>query len=300
MTTDHRDQDRIQDRRPVVVGVAVTVCVHVAALLLFAMADGGKGHADTTRMRQFYLCDGETRCPFPEIKPVMRGIETSLEGQVDAIEAIVIPRLGLAKKLRGMPKLVKYEAPAKVKDGVNIKRKNEAPKPVEHKAVKKKKAELDKRRKEKPEPRLLSILGAVENDDPRLRASTLDNIVGLSTGSVYGSGIDERPGNVYGGKIATLFKKHFVVPTSIPKKTLKTLKLRVKISRLAPNGDIAEYRVLTTSGNATFDLASQALIRKFVSREGGSLRLPSPDPKTLGYINQHGIVIDLDGSRFEP
>jgi len=42
--------------------------------------------------------------------------------QVDAIEAIVIPRLGLAKKLRGMPKLQKYEAPAKVKDGVNIPR----------------------------------------------------------------------------------------------------------------------------------------------------------------------------------
>lgn len=299
MSPEKSDHDRIQDRRPVVVGVAVTFFVHVAAVLLFAMADGDKGHADTTRMRQFYLCDGETRCPFHEIKPVMRGIETSLEGQVDAIEAIVIPRLGLAKKLRGMPKLVKYEAPAKVKDGVNIKRKNKTPKPVENKAAKKKKAELDKRAKKKTEARLLKILGAVDDNDPRKRASALDNIVGLSTGSVYGSGTDERPGNVYGGKIATLFKKHFVVPNSISKKTLKTLKLRVKITRLAPNGDIDAYRVVKTSGNSAFDLASRALIRKFVGREGGSLRLPSPDPKTLGYVNQHGIVIDLDGSRFQ-
>jgi TonB C terminal len=297
MTTT--DQDRIRDRRPVVVGAVVTALVHLSALLLFAMADGDTGHADTTRMRQFYLCDGKTRCGFREIKPVMRGIEVSLPGQIDAIEAIVIPRLGLAKKVRGMPKLVKYEAPAKAKDGINIKKKNEQPKPVKHKAVKKKKADLDKRRKKKPEPKLLAILGAVEDHDPRKRATALDRIVGLSSGSVHGSGTDARPGNIYGGKIAVLFKKHFVVPTSIPKKTLKGLKLRVKIIRLAPNGDITEYRVLKTSGNSAFDLASQALIRKFVGREGGKLRLPAPDPKTLGYINQHGIILDLDGSRFQ-
>jgi hypothetical protein len=286
----------LPDPKAVRIGVALTVLVHVGALLLFWLADSGPGLADTSQSRRFYLCDGGTkRCALREVKPVMRGLELSLSGKLDVIEAVVVPRLGMVEKQVGLPKLQKYEQPEKIQDAVNIERDNPTPEEVRNKAQKDKKAELDKRRKNPLE----NILGAPEDDDPRKRASSLDRIVGVTEGSTWGSGTEVKPGNVYAGRVAMLFKQNFVVPTSIPRDQLAKLKMRVHILRVSPKGDIVEYRILAKSTSQPFNLAGEALIQKFTSKEGGKLALPEPDPQTLGYINQHGIVVDLDGSLFQ-
>ncbi len=277
-------------------GVVLTLAVHLAAALLFSLADSGPGLADTKRIRHFYLCDdGRKRCPLPAIKPLMRGPEVSLSGRLEVIEAIVVPRLGLAEKMAGMPKLQKYEQPDKIQDAVNIDRDNPTPEEVANKAAKEKKAELDKRRKNPLE----NILGAPEEDDPRKRATSLDRIVGVAEGSTWGSGTEVKPGNIYAGRVATIFKQHFAVPTSITRAQLATLKMRVHIQRISATGDIVAYRILGKSASHPFNLAGEALIQKFTSKEGGKLALPVPDPATLGYINEHGIVVDLDGSLFQ-
>jgi len=286
----------LSEQKAVRAGVVLTIAVHVTALLVFSLLDSSNGLADTTRSRKFYLCNGGTmRCPLPPAKPVMRGIELSLSGRLDVIEAVVVPRLGMAEKQAGLPKLQKYEQPDKIQDAVNIDRDNPTPEEIKNKAAKEKKAELDKRRKNPLE----NILGAPEDDDPRKRATSLDRIVGVAEGSTWGSGTEVKPGNIYAGRVAMLFKQNFVVPTSIPKDQLATLKMRVHIQRIGPKGDILEYRILAKSTNQPFNLAGEALIQKFTSKEGGKLSLPEPDPQTLGYINQHGIVVDLDGSLFQ-
>ena len=284
------------DPKAVRVGVALTVAVHVGALVLFSFFDTGASLADTTQSRRFYLCNGgTTRCPIREVRPVMRNIELSLSGKLDVIEAVVVPRLGMLDKQEGLPKLQKYEQPEKIQDAINIERDNATPQEIENKTNKAKKAELDKKRKDP----LSNILGAPEEDDPRKRATSLDRIVGVSEGSTWGSGTEVKPGNVYAGRVAMLFKQNFVVPTSIPKDQLSGLKMRVHIQRISAKGDITEYRILGKSTNQAFNLAGEALIQKFTSKEGGKLSLPEPDPQTLGYINQHGIVVDLDGSLFQ-
>ena len=284
------------DQKAVRAGVVLTVVVHVGALVLFSLFDTGDGLADTAQSRRFYLCNGgTTRCALREVRPVMRGIELSLSGRMEVIEAVVVPKLGMLDKQQGLPKLQKYEQPEKIQDAVNIDRDNPTPKEVENKAQKDKKAELDKRRKDP----LSNILGAPEDDDPRKRATSLDRIVGVNEGSTWGSGTEVKPGNIYAGRVSTLFKQNFVVPTSIPKDQLSALKMRVHIQRISPKGDIVAYRILAKSTNQAFNLAGEALIQKFTSREGGKLSLPEPDPQTLGYINQHGIVVDLDGSLFQ-
>ena len=284
------------DQKAVRAGVALTVLVHVGALVLFSLFDSGPGLADTRQSRRFYLCNGgTTRCGLREVKPVMRNIELSLSGRLDVIEAVVVPRLGMLDKQQGLPKLQKYEQPEKIQDAINIERDNATPQEIENKTNKAKKAELDKKRKDP----LSNILGAPEEDDPRKRATSLDRIVGVSEGSTWGSGTEVKPGNVYAGRVAMLFKQNFVVPTSIPKDQLSGLKMRVHIQRISAKGDITEYRILGKSTNQAFNLAGEALIQKFTSKEGGKLSLPEPDPQTLGYINQHGIVVDLDGSLFQ-
>jgi hypothetical protein len=276
--------------------VALTVAVHVGALVLFSLFDTGAGLADTAQSRRFYLCNGgTTRCALREVKPVMRNIELSLSGRLDVIEAVVVPRLGLLDKQVGLPKLQKYEQPEKLQEAINIDRDNPTPQEVLNKAQKDKKAELDKRRKNPLE----NILGAPEEDDPRKRATSLDRIVGVAEGSTWGSGTEVKPGNVYAGRVAMIFKQNFLVPTSIPKDQLAALKMRVHIQRISPKGDILDYRILAKSTSQPFNLAGEALIQKFTSKEGGKLALPEPDPQTLGYINQHGIVVDLDGSLFQ-
>jgi hypothetical protein len=290
--------DARDPRRPMAVGITVTVVVHVLAALVFTLFDSSEGMADPARYRHSYLCNGKTRCGFQETRPLMRGLDTSLSGRVDVIEAMVIPRLGLAKKRRGMPKLVKYEQPAKAKDGINIKKKNAASKKVKHKAPKKKKADLDKRRKKPPEKKLLSAIMGHVDDDPRKRATALDNIIGVSGGSVHGSGREASPGNVYAGKVARLMQRHFVVPTSIPRDELKKLKVRVRISKIGARGEVLTYSIIQRSKSAAYNLASEALIHKFSSKDGGKQRLPEPDPVTLGHVNQHGMIVDLDGALF--
>ena len=292
--------DARDPRRPVAVGITVTLVVHVLAALVFTLFDSSEGMADPARYRNAYLCDGKIRCGFQELRPLMRGLDTSLSGRVDVIEAMVVPRLGLAKKRRGMPKLVKYEQPAKAKDGINIKKKHAEPKEVKHKAPRKKKAELDKRRKEPPKKMMLAAIMGATDDDPRKRATQLDSIIGVAGGSVHGSGREASPGNVYAGKVARLMQRHFVVPTSIPRDELKKLKVRVRISKIGEHGEVLDYAIAQRSGNATYNLASEALIHKFSARDGGKLRLPEPDPITLGHVNQHGMIVDLDGALFRP
>jgi hypothetical protein len=283
------------EKRPFYFGIAISLVVHIAAILAFTLFDTGNGYADGARLRSYYLCHGgRIRCGFPEERPLMRNLALSLSGAPSVIEAMVIPRLGLAAPVEGqMPRLLKYEQPEKIQDAVNIQRDNQDPKDVRNKSNEKKKAELDKKKS-----MLDQLLGAPEDDDPRKRATALDRIVGSAEGSVYGTGDKATAGSIYGGKVALALKKEFVVPSSIAPTELATLKVRVSIRRISGTGEILEYRIDSRSGNAAFDAACEVLVRKFAPRDGGKLTLPQPDPAALGYVNAYGMVLDLDGALF--
>jgi hypothetical protein len=100
----------------------------------------------------------------------------------------------------------------------------------------------------------------------------------------------------YAEKLSALFAREFTVPAAVPRWLLGGLAMRLQIARISEQGDVLAYRVVKGSGNADFDAAGVALVRRFCSAEGGGRTLPWPGPTTLQYVNAHGIVVDLQGS----
>jgi len=216
----------------------------------------------------------------------------------DTIEAMIIPRLGLAKQEpKKMPKLEKYEQPEKLPEAINIKKENPPPEVPKPKALEYKPAELDKTRPKKQHKRrtLSDIIGAPEDDDPRKRPTRLEKIVGDPGGSVWGSGAEGKEGNIYAGHVMLAIRRNFSVPTYISDQEVKGLKVEILISAITADGRILSYNVERLSSNQGYDAAAIATIKKFMPSQGGAKRLPKPPAKILSYINQNGMRIVMDG-----
>lgn len=287
----------LSDRRPVLVGMGLTVAIHIALAVMLITA-GGAVDTDTGRQAgAAKMCDG-IRCPeFPFIS-LRRGPDSINSMDSGVIEASIIPRLGLAQPTPGqLPRFLKYEQAAQTEEAVNIDKENDKNKEIENKAVKPKDAEVDRRRKKMD---LGAILGkAPEDDDPRARPTALDKIVGNSAGSVYGSGTEAKEGSLYAAQVGEAIKLQFTVPPFLSDAQLKKAKVRIKVSKINAAGQILAFEILDKSPEESFNNAAMHAIKRFSQKDGGNAFLPSPDAKTLELVNSRGMVIDLDGSLFK-
>lgn len=282
------------DRRALRFGLGVTAGVHVLLAVILATATGTPDLDAVSFPVSRRLC-GDVRCPDRPTLRKRRGPDHVLE-DLGLIEAAIIPRLGLAAPAPGeLPKLVKYEQPEKVEEAVNVQRDPTERRETPVMDVQPKRAELDRRRKDRS---LAAILGAPEDDDPRKRPTALERIVGSPDGSVHGGGLESVQGNVYAGKVALAIRQHFTVPPFLGEAELKRLSMRIRVKRLSEAGQILEFEVVRESGNRAFDGAALRAIQQFVPRAGGMAHLPSPDATTLQVINSRGMVVDLDGALF--
>jgi len=275
-----------------VVGLAVTLTVHgvmVLFALLYTPDEAGLGGLRPGGSVGAGLC-GKQRCRITERRRERRRGEEDPIGEMEVLEAALIPALGYRKRdPKTLPKLETYEQPEIVEAGVNL---NEHPDKLKDlvKEFDKKKAKRD----DKTEP-LDKRLEDFRDDDPRRQATKLANIIGSADGEVGGQGDALKAGNIYGTKVARALRRKFTVPTFLSHEALKKLRAKVRISRMNGTGAIIEFKIVRKSGNRGFDNAALAAIHTFVPKEGGTGKLPRPDPEVLRYINTKGMDFILDG-----
>lgn len=225
-----------------------------------------------------------------------RGIDFGPADDTDILHAMLIPKLGLKQAdKRKLPRLTKYEQPEKQEDGVNISRKNPDGEAIKHKSFKHKKAQRDRKRRKKPS--LGELIDAPEDDDPRKRATRLDNIVGSADGSTFGVGTEAKEGNVYLSRVERSIRTEFRVPVFLSQDELKKLVVEIQIQQMDDSGRIVKYKMRRKSTASAFDSAALEAIKRFVSKEGGSKTLPAPEADMLEYINKRGILVRLEGRK---
>jgi hypothetical protein len=285
------------DRRLAVLAAVAAAAIHAALAVVLATAGATPGDESTAFPLSRSLCEG-ARCPEKPLYDPRRGPDEVAAPDLGMIEATVVPMLGMAQlKAAELPKLTKYEQPEKIDEAVNLNKDNEQAKPVPNQDATPKKAELDKQR---PRNQLAMLLGtAPADDDPRKRPTALERIVGQRDGSTFGSGTEWKQGNVYGGKVFLALREQFTVPPFLNEAELKRSRVRVKVTKMNEAGQILAYDVVETSANPAFNQAAVQAIKRFAPKEGGAAYLPAPDAKTLAFINQNGLLIDLDGALFK-
>ncbi len=212
------------------------------------------------------------------------------------LQAMLIPKLG-GKEFdpKKLPKLTKYEQPEKKEAGVNVTQDNPDGEAIKHKSFEKKKAQVDRRRKKRPT--LGALMDAPEDDDPRARATQLSEIVGQKDGSVHGSALTGRAGDIYLGKVTNSVRRSFKVPVFLTAEELKKLVVEIEIRRMDKNGSIVAYTIRRKSNNEAFNGAAIEAVKRFAPSEGGSSKLPEPSPEMLDHINRRGILIRLEGKQ---
>ena len=210
--------------------------------------------------------------------------------------AMLIPKLGMkAADKYHLPRLTKYEQPERLEDGINISKENQIAEELKHKAREHKKAQYDRKRKKKPS--LADLIDAPDDDDPRARASQLEEIVGVETGSVHGRGTEGTAGNAYLATVQTAIQRSFNVPVFLSRDELAKLVVDIEIRQMDSRGMILAYKLRKESSSSAFNSAALEAIRRFVPSEGGSRALPSPDPEMLSHINKRGILVRLEGRK---
>jgi len=296
------DEDRFLegDPRVLTIGVVVTLLVHAALAFVLAFLDDPVDAAPIPKINVgLPLCADGLRCKALTNTRPRLGIETSLPGDIDIIQAAVIPRLGMLEQdPKKLPELQKYEQPEKVEDGVNLTEDNPPPKPEEQliKEFKPREAQVDRRRKERP--RDLSAILERDGDDPRKRATALDRIIGRPDGDPFGEGSQAVPGSEWAGKVTVVLRREFVVPASLDDATLKLQSVEITIQQISAKGEILKYEVVRKSRSAPYNTAAVQLIKKFVPEEGGTLTLPEPPSDVRSYINTKGMTLVLEGRLF--
>ncbi|MGM0574471.1 MAG: TonB C-terminal domain-containing protein [Myxococcota bacterium] len=278
----------------ITVGLALTLAVHavIVAILLFAGTERREAlrAVPATGSFGYGLC-GERRCALPEDMRPRREPAPDPVGEVEVLEAALMPALGSQQPDPGeLPELQTYEQPEVVEDAVNL---EESKKPEE--VVKEGRKPREAHRDPKSEEDLQDILKDFEEDDPRKRATRLDEIIGHEEGEVGGQGAEARAGNIYAAKVSRAVRKVFTVPPFLDEGELKNLRVRVRVTRMSHDGEIVSYRVVEDSDSRAFNDAAVDAVRRFVPSEGGSKELPAPDPDVLRWINTKGMRIDLDG-----
>lgn len=296
------DDDRsLRDPRILATGVVLTLLVHAAVAFAFARFDEAVVPVEGAINRGLPLCAGGKRCPQISWHRPRLGIETELPGDVQIIQAAVIPRLGMKEQdPKKLPELQAYEEPEKIEDGVNITDTppEVPPEQVKIKEFKPKDARLDRRRKARPRS-LEDILAGAKDDDPRKRPTRLEEIIGNPGGSIHGSGTEFVEGDAWAGKVTLDLRREFIVPSSIDDESLRRLSVEIAILKISAKGEIERFEVVQRSGNAAYNTAAVQLIKKFMPSEGGSLSLPEPPPKVRSYINTQGMVVVLEGRLFK-
>jgi len=276
--------------------LVVSVAMNGAAFAVLARSGAPRPLAQHARLApggpgsvRFGLCGPRRRCTLPEVRRQRHSAEPT-PARLDVLQAELVPALGMqTADPRKLPTLQTYEQREIVADGVNLDRDNPEP----PKALKKR----YRPRKARRAPR--SALEALdfEDDDPRRRPTTVADMVGVADGDVYGAGDVRKPGSVYLRRLQRELEAGFRVPTHLSESALRQLKVRVKVTRMGPDGSVLAFRIARKSGNAAFDAAAVALILRYVPEEDGDARLPVPPEDVLRYINAHGLTIDLEGAK---
>ena len=209
---------------------------------------------------------------------------------------MLIPKLGKkAANKYHLPRLTKYEQPERMEDGINISKENVNAEELKYKDHKHRKAQYDRKRKKKPS--LADLIDAPDDDDPRARASQLEDIVGVETGSVHGRGSEGTAGNAYLATVQTAIQRNFNVPVFLSRDELAKLVVDIEIRQMNSRGMVLAYKLRKGSSSSAFNSAALEAIRRFVPAEGGSRALPAPDLEMLSHINKRGILVRLEGRK---
>lgn len=276
----------------------LTVGIHgglLAGYLYYRDIDAKKPIATPTSNEETaaraLLCH-DLRCPRLESKKRRRDIEPAPIEVPDVLDAALIPALGAVEQdPTQLPEIETYERPEIHEEAVNLEKPPEEIQNI-HKDTEAKPELKDPKNKE-----TLKDLLSKEPLDPRARAKDLSRLTGVKDGDVTGTGSEARAGSIYSAQVAKAIYQVFKRPVFIDEATLKKLVVKVHISRLTFDGRVEEFRVVSRSGNPSYDDAAIAAIKQFVPKEGGTKNLPSPDPETLRFINTKGLTITLDGKR---
>ena len=279
-------------------GVMVTVLVHAALALGYAAyratddlsIKARLGSASTRIYKEAPLLCGQRRCRQMEAKQKRRDIEPAAVETPEILEAAMIPALGAVDPdARRLPEIQTFERPAIVEDGVNL---DGEPSKLD-KLIKD--LEAKEEMKDPKNKDALKELLSDEEPDPRARARDLSRLTGFKEGEIGGQGMELRLGSTYSTKVSRELSKVFRTPPFLDDATLKKLQAKVQVTRMSFEGAIEEFRIVSKSGDRSFDDAAIAAIKQFVPREGGQKRLPVPEPEVLRFINSKGLTITLDG-----
>lgn len=209
------------------------------------------------------------------------------------LEATIIPQLGLKEfDKKEVPVLRTYEEPERLPEAVNTKKVVTAPvkKPLRH--IKYVKPKRSKRHSVHDLLRDVPI-----QRDQRRRHSRLEDIVGLKDGSIYSDSPLGKKGNVFAGSVGLAIQRVMRHPPSLSNQMLKRLRVELMISRIDSEGHVLGYVLYRSSGNRAFDSAAVRAIKQFMPSEGGNRRLPRAPAKIMGYINQNGLLVTIQGNR---
>lgn len=284
----------------ITIGILITLVMHGGlaagymayrdAELLRVKAKLGSASNTPARKEDPLLCRGR-RCARLEVKAKRRDPEPSPIKTPEVLDAALVPALGsVAPDPRRLPEIETFERPEVFEEAVNL-----STEARELREIIKRPEAADAMKDPKNKETLLRDLLSDEPLDPRAKAKDLSRLTGMKEGEVGGQGTELRLGSVYSSKVSKEIEKVFKVPPFLDENTLKTLKVRIQISRMTFDGAIEEYRIVSKSGDKSYDDAAIAAIRQFSPKEGGSKRLPTPDPEVLRFINAKGLTLTLDG-----
>lgn len=153
---------------------------------------------------------------------------------------------------------------------------------------------------EPPKPKLAEALGQdtrlqdMLNDKPTddKKVKKLGDILGRADGKEGGQGKVNQSGSAYSGQVKILITKSFSVPAHIPAWEVADLVAVVRITRMAANGAVLEWKLEKGSENDEFDGAVKSLMNGYKS---GIRTLPEPPPNVLEQINSRGLPVEFRG-----
>lgn len=138
--------------------------------------------------------------------------------------------------------------------------------------------------------KLGNILDGGEKADTQ--RSKLGRILGTHTGKVGGDALVSRKGSAYVREVRLDMQRNFVLPGTVPVWMRKSLKARVRITRMTATGGVLAYSVEKKSGNDAFDSTVRSLLSGY---KAGIRNLPEPPAHILSEINSRGLLVILRG-----
>ena len=207
------------------------------------------------------------RCPEPMRRLMRRELEPAPRTEVDLLIAELVERLGDPKG-----KVVRVAKPSAATTRV----------------VRQQRVESVRKLIAGKNDKLGNILGG--GDKATARRNKLGAILGTATGKKGGNALVSRKGSAYARELKTTVLNHFTVPGDVPPWLRKSLRCRVRITRMTATGRVLSFTMEKKSGNAPFDKAVRRLMNGY---KAGLRQLPKPPAHILTAINSRGFVIDF-------